>query len=99
VGIDLKDHSSTQASEPLLESADFIFGMTNSHLDSANYYLGEDSEDKLFLMREFIEGDQDKEIPDPFGGNFTEYENVRDLMVEAIPSLIKFLKTQFPAST
>ena len=98
VGIDLNDHSSTQASESLLESADLIFGMTHSHLDSAHYYLGENAENKLFLMREFFENAQDKEIPDPFGGSFTEYENARDSMVEAIPSLIQFLKTKFPSS-
>jgi len=98
VGIDLNDHSSKQTSESLLESADFIFGMTSSHLDSVNYYLGEDAEDKTFLMREFIEGTHDKEISDPFGGNFTEYENARDSMVEAIPGLIQFLKTKFPST-
>ena len=98
VGINLNDHSSTQASEALLDSADFIFGMTSSHLDSVNYYLNTDAKNKLFLMREFVAEAEDIEIPDPFGGNFTEYENARDSMVEAIPSLIQFLKTKFPGT-
>jgi protein-tyrosine-phosphatase len=35
-----------------------------------------------------------KEIGDPFGGSLKVYEATRDEMVEAIPSLIEFLKTQ-----
>lgn len=95
VGIDLNDHSSSQASEELLDKADVIFGMTRSHLDSIRYYLGNSAEDRLFLMREFIEGAQDLEIPDPFGLGFADYENARDSMVEAIPGLIKYLRTKF----
>jgi protein-tyrosine phosphatase len=36
----------------------------------------------------------DKEIPDPFGGPLKLYELARDEMVEAIPSLLEFLKTR-----
>jgi protein-tyrosine-phosphatase len=39
-----------------------------------------------------------KEIGDPFGGSLKVYEATRDEMVEAIPSLIEFLKTQLNAS-
>ena len=36
----------------------------------------------------------DKEIPDPYGGSLKVYEAARDEMVEAIPSLLEFLKTR-----
>jgi protein-tyrosine phosphatase len=45
-------------------------------------------------MREFFGAPGAKEIPDPFGGPLKIYEVCRDEMVEAIPSLIDFLKTQ-----
>lgn len=96
VGIDLKDHETSYATDELLDKADFIIGMTQSHLDSVRYHLGESASKKLYLMRQFIEAGESTEIPDPFGGNFTEYENARDSMVEAIPSLIRFLEQQFP---
>jgi len=95
VGIDLNDHSTTQASEDILDQANLIFGMTSSHLDSVRYFLGDSADDRLYLMREFIEDAIDREIPDPFGRGFTDYENARDSMVEAVPSLIDFLKTKF----
>lgn len=99
VGIDLHDHASTQATEDLLNSADHIFAMTESHLESLRYYLGDQAEGRIHLMREFMNDASDREIPDPWGGNFTAYEHARDSMVEAIPSLLAFLKTKFPKAS
>lgn len=95
VGIDLNDHQSTQATEELLMEADLIFAMTASHVDSLRYHLGERADGRVFLMRQFMEGTTDHEIPDPFGGGFADYEYTRDSMVEAIPCLINFLKSKF----
>lgn len=95
VGIDLQDHRTTQATEELLHRADLIFGMTRNHLDAIHSCLGNEADGKTFLMREFLDSGQDKEIPDPFGGNFSDYEYARDSMVEAIPGLIQFLKIKF----
>ena len=39
-----------------------------------------------------------QEIGDPFGGSLKVYEASRDEMVEAIPSLIEFLKTKINAA-
>ncbi|QXD22409.1 low molecular weight protein arginine phosphatase [Opitutia bacterium ISCC 51] len=99
VGIDLNDHASTQATEETLLEADLIFAMTDSHLDSVRYHLGDQAEGRIHLMREFMNNTSDQQIPDPFGGGFADYEYTRDSMVEAIPSLIAFLKTKFPAAT
>ena len=98
VGIDLNDHSTTQATIEVLEEADLIFAMTDSHLDSIRYHLGDQAESQIHLMREFMTNTDDHQIPDPFGGGFSDYELTRDSMVEAIPSLIAFLKTKFPAT-
>ena len=99
VGIDLNDHNTTQATESLVKDADYIFGMTQSHLDSISYLLGEEADNRLFLMRAFLENADDSEIPDPFGRGFADYEYARDSMVEAIPSLIQFLKSKYQKSS
>jgi protein-tyrosine phosphatase len=46
----------------------------------------------LYLFREFLPPGVDKEIPDPYGGPLKLYEQSRDEMVEAIPSLIEYLQ-------
>jgi hypothetical protein len=50
----------------------------------------------MHLFREFIGKDGDTEIPDPYGQNFNSYVSSRDSMVEAIPSLVRFLRTIAP---
>ncbi|MBK8475943.1 MAG: low molecular weight protein arginine phosphatase [Opitutaceae bacterium] len=93
VGLDLSGHSSRPLTQDLLDEALAVFCMTESH--RAMIEVGFDRVPKnLHLFREFVGRDGDTEIPDPFGGNFREYEACRDSMVEAVPSLVKFLRSQ-----
>jgi protein-tyrosine-phosphatase len=92
VGIDISKHSSRQLTQELLDSAVSVICMTESH--RAMIQLQANPAPKhLHLFREFM-GEGDKEIPDPYGGPLKIYEVCRDEMVEAIPSLIEFLKTR-----
>lgn len=93
VGLDLSDHASRPLTQELLDEALAVFCMTESH--RAMIEVSFDRVPKnLHLFREFVGRDGDAEIPDPFGGNFREYEACRDSMVEAVPSLVKFLRTR-----
>jgi hypothetical protein len=47
----------------------------------------------LHLFREFMPGEVDREIGDPFSGPLALYEVARDEMVEALPSLVKHLRS------
>ena len=92
VGLDLSNHTSQPLTQTLLDSALAVFCMTESH--RAMIELNFDRVPKhLHLFREFVGRDGDTEIPDPFGGSFREYEACRDSMVEAVPSLVKFLRS------
>ena len=48
---------------------------------------------RLHLFREFMPGEVEREIGDPFGGPLALYEVVRDEMVESIPSLVRHLRS------
>ena len=96
VGLDLSRHSSQPLTQALLDQAVAVFCMTESHRTTIE--LGFDRVPKnLHLFREFIGRGADTEIPDPYGGSFREYEACRDSLVEAIPSLVKFLRGQVVA--
>src|ERR1041385_104914 len=96
VGIDIAHHHSQPLTQRLLDEAFAVVCMTESH--RATIQVQADPVPKnLFLLREFLPGDGDKEIGDPFGGPLKLYEGARDEMVEAIPSFVEHLKTLIPA--
>jgi protein-tyrosine-phosphatase len=91
VGIDLSNHESQPLTRALVEGALAIFCMTESHRAMIELNF-EPPPQHLYLFREFMPPPADPEIADPFGGSLKLYEACRDEMVEAIPSLIDFLK-------
>lgn len=94
VGVNLNDHASKRVTMDDLLASDYVFAMTHGHLDSLRNLLGETKEESLFLMREFVENTEQVEIPDPYGMGLIHYENARDSMVDAIPGIVKFLKSE-----
>ena len=96
-GIDISGHISRPLTDQLLQEAVAVLCMTESHRAMIQLQA-EKSLQNLFLFREFMPQRGDKEIADPYGGSLKVYEVARDEMVEAIPSLIEFLKTRVGAS-
>ena len=91
VGIIMADHRSQRVTQQMLNEALAVFCMTESH--RAMLELDFDPlPQHLHLMRELMSG-ADADIPDPFGMNLNAYESSRDSMVEAIPSIVAFLRT------
>lgn len=95
VGIDIADHVSRPITQEMLNQASAIICMTESHRAMIQLQA-EPPPQHVYLFREFMPRDADKEIPDPFGGPLKVYEMARDEMVEAIPSLVEFLRTHLP---
>jgi protein-tyrosine-phosphatase len=95
VGIDISKHVSQPLTQALLDKAVAVICMTESH--RAMIQLQANPPPKhVHLFRDFLE-DGEKEIPDPYGGPIRVYELCRDEMVEAIPSLLEYLKTRVTA--
>lgn len=90
VGLSLADHQSRPVNPELIEKAALILCMTESHrLTIISQF--EEVTAPILLMRELLDSGN-PEVPDPFGSSLKHYENSRDSMVEAIPSIIQFLK-------
>jgi protein-tyrosine phosphatase len=68
-----------------------IFGMTESHL-AALHSRFDVLPDCVLLLRDVLPTDVPRDIPDPFGGGYRDYEECRDSMVEAIPAMVEFLR-------
>ena len=91
VGLDLSNHCSKRITRELVEKSSAIFCMTETH----RYLIRElfpDSNVPIILFRGKMPSPGDVQIRDPFGMHMKEYEECRDQIVEAIPSLLKYLK-------
>lgn len=96
VGIDISNHRARALTRDLLDGALAVFGMTESHRAMVQL-RAVPVPDHLYLFRQFLPPPAHPEIPDPYGGPLKLYEAARDEMVEAVPSIVNFLKTIVPA--
>ena len=90
VGLDLKKHRSKSIDQIDPSSGLAYFCMTSAHRDQLVHFTTIDP-DRVFLLRQWMDNPV-KEIPDPFGMGVDSYLHCRDTIVEAIPSLLVFLR-------
>src|ERR1044071_6040276 len=92
LGIDISGQRSRMITPELVQEADYIFGMTHSHIDTVTL-LYPFAAEKTFLLREFDETLDifEKDISDPIGGSFDVYLSCRDQIEQGIASLIRFI--------
>lgn len=93
VGLDISRHRSQPLTPELLSQASAVFVMTESHRDIMEA-LFDPTPRNVFLLREFMPDAPDREIGDPYGGPLRLYEACRDEIVEAIPSVLAFLRKE-----
>src|SRR6266404_4181592 len=93
LGIDISGQRSRMLTSELVHQADFIFGMTHSHIDTV-MLLYPYAAEKTFLLREFDETLDlfEKDISDPIGGSYDVYLNCRDQIEQGIVSLLRFIE-------
>ena len=90
-GIDIAGMRSRPVTQEMLDGALAVFGMTESHRTLLQF-KGRPVPKHLHLFREFLPPPATHEIGDPYGGPLKVYEACRDELVEAIPSVLDFLR-------
>jgi protein-tyrosine phosphatase len=72
---------------------DFILAMDKSNLENLlNLATTKEDQEKLFLFRDFEEDCIDKEVPDPYYGNITGFQEVQSIVTKASVGFIKYLR-------
>ncbi len=91
--IDIAGQRSRMLTPELVSQADYIFGMTHSHVDTVMLLYPQAAE-KTFLLREFDDtlDPFEKDISDPIGGSYEVYLNCRDQIEQGIVSLLHFVE-------
>ena len=87
IGIDISNHRSSHLTAQMVNEAEYIFGMTHSHVDAITL-LYPQAVEKTFLLREFDEtlDAYENDISDPIGGSYEVYRNCRDQIEQGIAS-------------
>ena len=93
IGIDISRQRSQMLTAELVRDADFIFGMTHSHVDTV-MLLYPPAAEKTFLVREFDETLEpyEKDISDPIGGSYPIYVECRDQIEQGVVTILKFME-------
>ncbi|HEX5219580.1 MAG TPA: ribose 5-phosphate isomerase B [Verrucomicrobiae bacterium] len=93
LGVDISRQRSQMLTADLVRQADFILGMTHSHVDTITLLYPQAAE-KTFLLREFDEtlDPFEKDISDPIGGSYEVYLSCRDQIEQGIASLLRFIE-------
>jgi len=92
LGIDISGQRSRMLTPDLVQQADYILGMTHSHIDTVMLLYPQAAE-KTFLLREFDDTLDlfEKDISDPIGGSYDVYLDCRDQIEQGIASLLRFM--------
>jgi RpiB/LacA/LacB family sugar-phosphate isomerase len=93
IGIDISNQRSRALTVDLIRQADYIFGMTQAHVDTIGL-LYPSAAEKTFLLREFDDSleDFEKDIADPIGSPYEIYVHCREQIEDGIVSLVKFME-------
>jgi len=91
IGLDVSGHFSRLLTQADVDRSVVIFGMTESHL-AALHSRFDVLPAFVLLLRDVLSTEVPRDIPDPFGGGYRDYEECRDSMVEAIPAMVEFLR-------
>src|SRR5882672_1677679 len=100
LGIDISGQRSRMLTPELVHQADFIFGMTHSHIDTV-ILLYPQAAEKTFLLREFDETLDffEKDISDPIEDSYDVYLDCHDQIEQRIASIIQYLEQGTPETT
>jgi len=95
IGIDIAHQRSRALTADMVSAADYIFGMTHSHVDTVALLYPQVAE-KTFLLREFDDSLEpyEKDIADPIGSPYDIYVECRNQIELGIATLLKFMEQQ-----
>lgn len=92
LSIDISDIRSQPLTEDLVEWATHIFVMTRGHMDTIELVFPE-AADKTYLVCEFDDQLRRRslDVPDPIGMGLAAYQETRETLIKALPSLLNFI--------
>ncbi len=94
IGIEISHQRSQMITEDLVRQADYILGMTESHVE-ALYMMFPEAAERTYLLGDFERNLQDyeREVPDPIGSSYTVYVHCRDRIERGVRTMLEFIES------
>lgn len=90
------DHCARQLTASDLDDFDFIFAMDKSNYKNIlKLASSRDVEEKVHLMREFDPESSGEEVPDPYHGGDSDFQEVFEILDRSTTSFVQHLKSKF----
>ncbi len=93
-GVCLDNLHARRLQEEDFQNFDMILAMDNSHLDFMNTLAPQDSRASLSLFLDFTPQIGCSDVPDPYYGSLTDFEEVFDLVEQGSNGLLRHLKKE-----
>ncbi len=95
-GLKLNSHRTRQASATVVQSADIILGMTESHVNLLTHAYP-DKAAAIHLLKEYGRGEllEDREVADPIGADPFQYERCFKELDKELERIAQILKVKF----
>ena len=94
MGIDISNHTSKQLTDDMINDADIILTMTNSHKQIIENVC-DDIECEIYTLMGYAYG-ADKDVSDPYGMDLDKYKKcakeIKDALENAYPKLVNQVK-------
>ncbi|MEO0092357.1 MAG: low molecular weight protein arginine phosphatase [candidate division WOR-3 bacterium] len=91
-GVDIRHHISHPLTEERIALADLILVMENKHKERV-LELAPLAKNRTFLITEYV-GEDNQEIPDPFGQPLEKFQEVADLLYKLLQKVYKIVINQ-----
>lgn len=91
-GLDISDLRARKVEREDLEWFDYIVAMDQDNYMILSEMCRDRSQDKLYLMMDFLPTARMREVPDPYYGGASGFERVFDMVEEAAAAMLRELR-------
>lgn len=91
LSIDISDQRSQQLRPEHVEQFHYLVAMDRSNRRRATELTAEVTEDDIHLLRDFDPEDDDPDVPDPYGGQQSQFDLVYSIVDRSTDRLLEYL--------
>lgn len=96
-GLDLTHLKARRIEREDIDQFDLLLAMDRGHLQEMKAFFPTEKHHKLALFMSFADGENARDVPDPYYGGIKGFDDVFDMVEEGCLALLDSLNTQTPS--